>query len=217
MICITSLNYLNIVISALSPSALTILPNTFILSTTTLHSTLQRLIILHTMPLCWMCEQITPWTLNPIAFDGVCIRDPTSCNTHHRSFQGLEDSASNCELCKLVCDSFLHSDKTPRRGIRREDPVHMGAWMRPPRDPESNAPQISNIIVQCGEVHSTLLAFADPYSEVALVQDVIGRLPPEPESKAQYEMVARWLDECMHDHPACKLTAGQGKANMRTG
>ncbi|KAG9229490.1 heterokaryon incompatibility protein-domain-containing protein [Amylocarpus encephaloides] len=169
------------------------------------------------MPLCWICEQITPWTLKPIEFDGVRIQDPTLCNAHHRSFQYLEDSASNCELCKLVFDSFLHTSKTLGRDIRREDPLYMGAWMQRPRDSESDAPQLSKIVVQCGEVDITLLAFADPCSEAALVQDVVGRLPPEAESKVQYEMVARWLHECMHDHPACRLTAGQGKLKYENG
>lgn len=169
------------------------------------------------MPLCWMCEQITPWTIKQIKFDGVRIRDLASCNTFHRSFQVLADSATNCELCKLVYDSFLNDEIARRRSIQREDPVYIAAWMRPPRDPESEAPRISNIVVQCGEVHIMLLAFADPDSEAALVQDVVGRLPPEPESKSQYKMVARWLHECMQDHPACKLKAGTGMVNYENG
>lgn len=89
--------------------------------------------------------------------------------------------------------------------------------MELPRDPESVAPQICEIVVQCGEVALTLLAFADPCSEAALVKDVVGRLPPEAESKAQYEMVARWLHECMHDHPACNLTVGQEQVKYENG
>jgi len=159
-----------------------------------------------------MCEQITPWTLTPVKFDGIRLRNLESCNKHHQSFEDLKVSAAACELCRLIYDSLLEEKGSSRKDIQRDYAVFMAAsiWPYSDADLPSEAPQVCNIVVQCGEVNITLLAFADPSSEAALQKAVTGRLPPQPDSKAQYEMVATWLQQCIHDHPQCKLRPGEG-------
>lgn len=157
------------------------------------------------MPLCWICDQITPWTLKQIPFDEVNLADPELCNPHHRSFLELQKSAIDCELCKLMCNSLLENKYIPGTTIWPKAPVFLCTKLNPYADLQIQAPQLHNIIVQCGEGFTKLLAFADPQSEAARSNAVIGRLPLDPDSYASSRVITSWLENCIRTHPSCRV------------
>jgi len=157
------------------------------------------------MPLCTLCEQVTPWTLKTIRFNGANVARPETCNPHHRSFLALQDSSHNCELCRLMCISLLDNKHNPRVKLQQDLPILVGSALNLRVDFQTDGPQVYNIVVQCGESFTVLHAFADPQSDAALSHAVAGRVPLQPDSREHFEMIATWLEECKRNHPACRI------------
>lgn len=157
------------------------------------------------MPLCSLCQQITPWTLKQINFDNLNVSKPEYCNPHHQSFLALQKSGTDCNLCNLMCNSLLDNKYTPGRLIRQDAPVLLGSKLSPYVDLNIEAPQLCDIVVQCGEVYTKFLAFADPRSEAALSNAVVGRLPLDPDSQESFKIISTWLDSCIRTHPSCRI------------
>lgn len=157
------------------------------------------------MPLCWLCEQITPWNIKGINFDGANVVPPGTCNQHHRSFLALQESSHDCELCRLLCTSLVDNTHTPDIQLQRNLLVLIGSVLSRYADVEIEAPQVHNIVVQCGESFTVLNAFADPESEAALSRAVAGRLPLDPKSQGHFKMIATWLDDCKRNHLGCRI------------
>lgn len=103
-------------------------------------------------------------------------------------------------------NSLLVNKYTPGRSLRQDAPVLLGSKLEPFVDLEIEAPQICDIVVQCGEVFTYLHSFADPQSKAALSHAVAGRLPLDPDSEAHFEMVTKWLEDCRRTHPACRIS-----------
>ena len=157
------------------------------------------------MPLCSLCQQITPWTLKQISFDDVNVSKPEYCNQHHQSFLALQKSGIDCNLCRLMCNSLLDNGYTPGHLIRQDAPVLLGSKLSPYVDPRIEAPQLCDIIVQCGEVYTQFFAFADPRSEAALSNAVAGRLPLDPDNQESFKIISTWLENCIRTHPSCRI------------
>lgn len=158
-----------------------------------------------TMPLCSLCEQVTPWTLKAIRFNNANAADSKLCNPHHQSFLALQESSHKCELCRLLCNALRENKYTPGIQLQRDLPIFLASVIHRNSDHRIEAPQVYNIVVQCGKVFALLYASADPQSEAAISHAVAGRLPLPPESQEHVEMVATWLEECRRHHPACKI------------
>ena len=165
------------------------------------------------MPLCWLCEQITPWTLKPVRFDGTTVLDPEKCNSHHRSFSLLQKSAVECELCKLMRDAILDNrlNLEGNRPLREDAPVLLGSVINFYADHRVEAPQLHQILVQCGDLRAILHAFADSESQAARSNAVAGRLPFETGSQAHFDLITSWLRKCERMHPNCRI-GGVGEA-----
>ena len=157
------------------------------------------------MPLCSLCQQITPWTLKQIKFDDVNVSKPEFCNPHHQSFLALQESSTDCDLCKLMYKSLLDNKYTPEHSLRQDAPILLGSKMSPYIDLKIEAPQLCDIVVQCGEVYTKFLAFADPRSEAALSNAVVGRLPLDPDKQASFKIISIWLEDCIRTHPSCRI------------
>ncbi|KAE9373105.1 HET-domain-containing protein [Stipitochalara longipes BDJ] len=159
------------------------------------------------MPLCMLCEQITPWTLKPVRFDGATLLDPEKCSSHHQSFSLLKKSAIECELCTLMRDAILDSrlNLEGNRPLREDAPVLLGSVINIYADHRVEAPQLYNILVQCGDLYVILHAFADPESQAARSNAVAGRLPFETGSQAQLDVITTWLRNCERTHPNCRI------------
>ena len=159
------------------------------------------------MPLCMLCEQITPWTLKPVRFDGATLLDPEKCNSHHRSFSLLQKSAIECELCRLIRDAILDNrlNLEGNRPLREDAPVLLGSVISVYADHRVEAPQLYDILVQCGDLFVTLHAFADSESQVARSNAVAGRLPFETGSQAHFDVITTWLRNCERTHTNCRI------------
>jgi hypothetical protein len=157
------------------------------------------------MPLCSLCEQVTPWSLRAIRFNGANVARPETCNPHHRSFLALQDSSHECELCRLMCNSLLDNKYNPSIQLQQDLPILVGSVLDRYFDLQIDAPQVHNIVVQCGESFTVLHAFANPQSDAAMSHAVAGRLPLQPDSQEHFKMIATWLEECKRNHPACRI------------
>jgi Heterokaryon incompatibility protein (HET) len=164
-----------------------------------------------------LCEKITPWTLKPVRFDGATLLDPEECNSHHRSFSLLQESAVECELCKLIRDAILDNklNLEGNRPLREDAPVLLGSVINMYADESVEAPQLYNILVQCGDLFVTLHAFADSESQAARSNAVAGRLPCEPRSQAHFDVITTWMKNCERTHPNCNIgVVGDSLADM---
>lgn len=104
-----------------------------------------------------------------------------------------------------MCNSLLNNGHNPGILLQQDCPIYVGSVFDHYSDLQIDAPQVHNIVVQCGESFTVLHAFADPNSNAATSHAVAGRLPLRPYSKNHFKMLATWLEECNSNHPACRI------------
>jgi hypothetical protein len=97
------------------------------------------------------------------------------------------------------------------RPPREDAPVLLGSVINVYADHRVAAPQLYDILVQCGDLFVTLHAFADSESPVARSNAVAGRLPFETGSQAHFDVITTWLRNCEQTHPNCRI-GGVGEA-----
>lgn len=161
---------------------------------------------LYYMPLCSFCQQISPWTLKRIQFGFTETSKLEAYNSHHISFMSLQKSAAGCELCCLMCNALLDNKHTPAAPLQDDLPILLASAHTAYLDLNVSAPQLHEIVVQCGRRFVTLLAFAEEGSQAAESNSVAGRLPADVESQENFGGISKWLDYCVSNHKDCRIS-----------
>jgi len=158
------------------------------------------------MDLCSLCQKISPWSLKRVRFDHVRAPKPEKCILHHQSFVDLQESgAAGCVLCQLMCKSLLANKYTPFQPLHPEAPILLAFRQTYIVYLNVSAPQWTEIIVACGERWILLAAFAEEGCEAARMNAVAGRRPCDPGSREGFEIVSKWLQDCLHNHSGCRI------------
>lgn len=126
------------------------------------------------MSLCYLCEQITPWSLKRIDVSGTSSPPSHLCNPHYKTLHLLEASASTCPLCQLFCNALLNS-VLPTQKLDFNASVHLALIKHPHRDRKVREPQLSELMLSCGEVFVKMNAVAEEGSQAASEKAVAGR------------------------------------------
>lgn len=156
------------------------------------------------MALCAICREISPWSISKVLFNYTGTPEPSTCTPHYVSFLDLQASGMTCALCRLICESLLANEYTSRP-LRQEAPIFLALSINHYVDWEILAPQLSEIVVTCGERFTLLSAFAEEGSGAALSNAVAGRAVTDPGSTEGFGIVSKWLQGCIHGHTNCRI------------
>ncbi|KAE8448783.1 hypothetical protein EG329_008785 [Mollisiaceae sp. DMI_Dod_QoI] len=162
------------------------------------------------MALYSLCQQISPWSIKGILFDGITPSSPDECTPHHPTFTSLQRSGLDCELCALICKALLDNRFSPGRLLEESAPILLASRRSSYTDSTISGPQVNRIIIQCGSRFTDLRALAEEESPAAKSFAVSGRFSIDPRSHESFSMVSRWLEKCLKTHThGCRI-AGIG-------
>jgi hypothetical protein len=161
------------------------------------------------MALCNLCQQITPWSLKRLSFAGIVPPSPHLCNPHYKTLRLLETSASTCSLCHLFYTALLNSRIPATKDLDFDASVLLALSLNHYRDRKVMEPQLTELLLCCGDVFVRLNAVAEEWSKAAREGAVAGRMPSEAGGEEGFETVVTWFETCVRGHEVCRL-GGEG-------
>jgi hypothetical protein len=164
------------------------------------------------MELCNYCQQINPWSLLriPKNWNGLHAPSPSVCNPHHKTFYLLKSSASTCPLCHLLYNALLDRGSKNTGVLDFNASVHLTSVTH--GTPKFRDPELSELLVSCGELFVRLNAVAEEESRAARDGAVAGRMPCEAAGEDEaFETISAWFQKCICEHEVCRV---HGEENL---